>query len=443
MSTPGGLLVIGTGGRVYKLQGDTFVDQNIIPTADNSLALRVLTSIDGAEYAAGFGVWRRTATHWEVVPASLTDNDRFPTDVRFLTKVGDRLFAGCETNRLLSFNGVRWIDAATSPTLAGQTNDGIEFQGVLHLALGSNPPGVNSNLPPSQSAVYRLISQGLSALGPDLKGFATSLAVYHNELYVAGVMKLPDSDLNEFIHIARWSGSQWTRVHTSSSSSQVLSTLRIIDDQLVLFHPPSLSIAPPAPVAFDGRTVRPFHPELTILNAYLVHDGVQYASGDRVVASTVFRPRLLSFAPSTGPWITEQPHALTPACWRNQVVVLRAAGQPSQLNSPVPLIFRWYRDDQLVSSTSGESSLMSAPRTGRSVYRVNVEDACGITRSQPLVVNFCRSDQNCSGDITVSDLFEYIGVWFNGSAGAEIDGVPQITVADLFGFVQLWLEGCV
>jgi hypothetical protein len=54
----------------------------------------------------------------------------------------------------------------------------------------------------------------------------------------------------------------------------------------------------------------------------------------------------------------------------------------------------------------------------------------------------CSSDYNGSGDITVQDIFDFLGGYFTGSPSADVNGVGGVTVQDIFDFLSLYFGGC-
>ncbi len=57
-------------------------------------------------------------------------------------------------------------------------------------------------------------------------------------------------------------------------------------------------------------------------------------------------------------------------------------------------------------------------------------------------VTACRScDINTDGTISVADLLEYLGLWFNETPAADVTSDGEITVTDLLGFLECWFTG--
>jgi hypothetical protein len=54
----------------------------------------------------------------------------------------------------------------------------------------------------------------------------------------------------------------------------------------------------------------------------------------------------------------------------------------------------------------------------------------------------CAADVNCTGGLSVQDIFDFLGAWFASSPTADFNGVNGITVQDIFDFLGAWFAGC-
>lgn len=57
-------------------------------------------------------------------------------------------------------------------------------------------------------------------------------------------------------------------------------------------------------------------------------------------------------------------------------------------------------------------------------------------------VGACPSDMDCSGSISIDDLFLYLNAFFAGSASADFNHADGVTIDDLFLFINAWFGGC-
>jgi len=58
------------------------------------------------------------------------------------------------------------------------------------------------------------------------------------------------------------------------------------------------------------------------------------------------------------------------------------------------------------------------------------------------VPQVCVADINQSGDVTVQDIFDFLGAYFAGQAVADINESGDVTVQDIFDFLSAYFEGC-
>ncbi len=54
----------------------------------------------------------------------------------------------------------------------------------------------------------------------------------------------------------------------------------------------------------------------------------------------------------------------------------------------------------------------------------------------------CRADFDCSGALSVADVFAYLNAWFAGEQRCDFDGLNGLQVADIFAFLNAWFAGC-
>ena len=54
----------------------------------------------------------------------------------------------------------------------------------------------------------------------------------------------------------------------------------------------------------------------------------------------------------------------------------------------------------------------------------------------------CPADFNGVGGVTVQDIFDFLGAWFQNDARADFNGAGGITVQDVFDYLSAWFTGC-
>ncbi len=55
---------------------------------------------------------------------------------------------------------------------------------------------------------------------------------------------------------------------------------------------------------------------------------------------------------------------------------------------------------------------------------------------------YCPADINCSGSVTVQDIFDFLALYFSSAPKADINGSGSVTVQDIFDFLALYFSGC-
>ncbi len=54
----------------------------------------------------------------------------------------------------------------------------------------------------------------------------------------------------------------------------------------------------------------------------------------------------------------------------------------------------------------------------------------------------CPADFNCSGSLSVQDIFDFLAAWFAQDPRADFNGVNAITPQDILDFLAAWFAGC-
>ena len=76
------------------------------------------------------------------------------------------------------------------------------------------------------------------------------------------------------------------------------------------------------------------------------------------------------------------------------------------------------------------------------MYDCVVGSVCSTLASDAAPVTFCRADFNCSGTLTIADLFDYLGAWFAADPHADFDTAPGLSMNDIVEYVNTWFAGC-
>jgi hypothetical protein len=75
-------------------------------------------------------------------------------------------------------------------------------------------------------------------------------------------------------------------------------------------------------------------------------------------------------------------------------------------------------------------------------YHCIATNSCGSTPSAFQILDLCAADFNCSGAITVQDIFDFLAAYFAGNPLADFNGSGGISVQDIFDFLAAYFAGC-
>lgn len=198
-------------------------------------------------------------------------------------------------------------------------------------------------------------------------------------------------------------------------------------------------------------------------------DGRIAVGGFFGIAGGVESPGLAFWTPTDPAVFTMQPVGRTVVCPG------MAANYAVQVNGTVPIAVQWQSSHTTFgpwltltetpqpfacaggpgnsgasasSPTAAATSVLLRPCTNTTLkttmyVRCVATNACGSTISNTVSVVYCPADFNCSGGLSVGDVFEFIAAWFAGDLRADANGSGTITVQDVFDFLTGWFNLCV
>lgn len=107
------------------------------------------------------------------------------------------------------------------------------------------------------------------------------------------------------------------------------------------------------------------------------------------------------------------------------------------------LTYQWRKGGSPIMGASGPSLTISPVVAGSvGAYDCVVENCCQQATTTAAALTMCAADYNCSGGVTVDDIFDYLNGWFANAPAADVNGVDGLTVQDIFDFINAWLAGC-
>jgi hypothetical protein len=74
--------------------------------------------------------------------------------------------------------------------------------------------------------------------------------------------------------------------------------------------------------------------------------------------------------------------------------------------------------------------------------RCLVTNACGSVTSNEATYTVCPADINCSGSISVQDIFDFLAFYFSGDPRGDFNQSGANSVQDIFDFLAAYFAGC-
>ncbi len=113
-----------------------------------------------------------------------------------------------------------------------------------------------------------------------------------------------------------------------------------------------------------------------------------------------------------------------------------------------PFAYSWRKGTVPINITTNPSSatatLMLAGVSSADVgsYDCVVSTSCGSTPSTAAMLTICAADFDCSGIVSIDDIFSFLNAWFAQDPRANIDGAGGVAIDDIFAYLNLWFSGC-
>ena len=138
------------------------------------------------------------------------------------------------------------------------------------------------------------------------------------------------------------------------------------------------------------------------------------------------------------------------ACLRAAEVRLAAAS----VTGLTDLTYRWSKDGQpltdgptaagsvITGSTTPELTITTVALADAGSYSWRVENLCGGDVSQPATLQVCAADFDCSGVVTLQDLFDFLAAYFAQDPRADVNGANGVTIQDVFDYLVAYFARC-
>jgi hypothetical protein len=144
------------------------------------------------------------------------------------------------------------------------------------------------------------------------------------------------------------------------------------------------------------------------------------------------------------PVITDEPDN-TSTCPGGSAMFSVTALAPNSVGNPTT--YQWNRigtgGGPIVGATSSTLSISNASAADAAfTYSCTVSNASGSDTSAAATLLICRVDINCSGTVSVQDIFDFLAFFFAENPIADFNGQSGLTVQDLFDFLAAYFAGC-
>jgi hypothetical protein len=142
----------------------------------------------------------------------------------------------------------------------------------------------------------------------------------------------------------------------------------------------------------------------------------------------------LTIAP--GPTITQQPSAQGGCVGATVELSIQVTGGS-------PLGYQWRKGGTPIQdATSATLSFVTLQTGNAGSYDCVVTDPCGSATSDSVTVTVCLPDYNCSGTVSVQDIFDFLAGYFSNESRADVNHSGVVGVQDIFDFLAAYFAGC-
>lgn len=116
----------------------------------------------------------------------------------------------------------------------------------------------------------------------------------------------------------------------------------------------------------------------------------------------------------------------------------------AQGGSGTNLFWYPYACDGMPPIGQGVSLTIPSPDSTTTYYARWTTGPVGVCESScvQVTVHVCRADMNCSGSLSVQDIFDFLSAYFAGLPDGDFNRLGGISVQDIFDFLSAYFAGC-
>jgi hypothetical protein len=108
-----------------------------------------------------------------------------------------------------------------------------------------------------------------------------------------------------------------------------------------------------------------------------------------------------------------------------------------------PISYQWRKNGVPIGGeTSPSLTINPVVTTSGGSYDCVVSNSCGNQTSDAATFTVCVGDFNCSGLVSVQDIFDFLAAYFANDPRADVNGSGVISVQDIFDFLAAYFAGC-
>ncbi|GEM_PF-842566 len=128
------------------------------------------------------------------------------------------------------------------------------------------------------------------------------------------------------------------------------------------------------------------------------------------------------------------------AICRGASLTLTAIANPTAAQAT----YQWRKNTVNISGATATTLLVtnSATASTAGTYDCVATNICGNNTSSAATITYCAADFNCSGSISVQDIFDFLAAYFANDNAADFNGSSTISVQDIFDYLSAYFAGC-
>jgi hypothetical protein len=343
---------------------------------------------------------------------------------------------GVAANRIARWNGSTWFPLGTG------LNNGA-------YALAVMPNGdliVGGTFTQAGSAIRNRIAlwngSAWSSIGSMNAAVFSLAATSAGDLYAGG--QFTTANAIGVNYIARRSNGLWGPLGTTGVNMPVMALSMISDGVLLAGGHFTVTAGPVAASkigSWNGSAWTGYGAGCdAVVLSVAQFNGEIIAGGYFTSAGGQPSPNFAHWGASGTPTISTQPAPLT-AC-------RSGAASFSVAAAPAPLTYQWRHGgapiDPIANATAATATLTlsNVGTADAGSYDCVVSSSCDTITSASASLTICAVDFNCSGSLSVQDIFDFLNAWFSGAPEADFDGLNGLQVQDIFDFLNAWFAGC-